>query len=86
MEKIKSKIKRNNNIKIENRENKGKKQVEPNEEVILKGELGIALSFFLTRGKYQLMKIFKKKELISKNYLKNQNYQQLKILVNLLIN
>ena len=31
-----------------------------NREVIIKGESGIALTFFLTRGKYQLMKLLKK--------------------------
>ena len=40
-------------------------EVEPinkksNGEIIIKGESGIALTFFLTRGKYQLMKLLKK--------------------------
>ena len=40
--------------------NKRKSKVEQNEEVVIKGESGIALSFFLTRGKYQLMKVLRK--------------------------
>ena len=38
-------------------------EYEEKEEVIIKGESGIALSFFLTRGKYKLMKIFRKQSI-----------------------
>ena len=69
-------------IKIRDK-NKGNGQKENN---IIKGESGIALAFFLTRGKYKLMKVLKKQVLISLNYLKNLNFKRQKILQNLLIN
>ena len=38
---------------------KRKSKSKQNEEIVIKGESGIALSFFLTRGKYQLMKLLR---------------------------
>ena len=49
---------RKKNIRIKKK--KKEDNYEEKEEVIIKGESGLALSFFLTRGKYKLMKIFRK--------------------------
>ena len=46
-------------VKVKNKKNNRIKK-NSNEEIILKGETGIALAFFLTRGKYKLMKLLRK--------------------------
>ena len=46
-------------VKVKNKKNNRIKK-NSNEEIILKGETGIALAFFLTRGKYILMKVLRK--------------------------
>ena len=46
-------------VKVKNKKNNRIKK-NSSEEIILKGETGIALAFFLTRGKYKLMKVLRK--------------------------
>ena len=59
--KVQKKEDEKNNIRI--RKTKKEDNYELKEEVIIKGDSGIALSFFLTRGKYQLMKVFRKESI-----------------------
>ena len=50
-------------------------QKEVKDENIIKGESGIALSFFLTRGKYKLMKLLSKKGINFKKLFDNPELQ-----------
>ena len=46
-----------------------------NDEIILKGESGIALAFFLTRGKYRLMKLLRRQGINFMELFKNPSLQ-----------
>lgn len=52
-----------------------KNEENTNNEFIIKGESGIALTFFLTRGKYKLMKVLRKRALNFSELFDNPQYQ-----------
>ena len=60
-------------VKKEKKDKNIEKEI--NDENIIKGESGIALSFFLTRGKYKLMKLLSKKGINFKKLFDNPELQ-----------
>ena len=69
-------------VKVKNKKNNRIKK-NSSEEIILKGETGIALAFFLTRGKYKLMKVLRKQGINFTELFNNPSLQAAEDLTNI---